>query len=75
MGRVRYFNQREYAVLNRCVFSCDLKWESESMFLSEGGREFQRRGAERLKALLPMVVRRAGGTDRRMVEEDLRERE
>ncbi|XP_038553190.1 red-sensitive opsin-like [Micropterus salmoides] len=26
-----------------------------------GGREFQRRGAERLKALNPMVVRRAGG--------------
>lgn len=44
------------------------------MFLSWGGSEFQRRGAERLNALLPIVVRRAGGTDRCMEEEDLRER-
>ena len=45
------------------------------MFRSWGGNEFQRRGAERLNALLPMVVRRAEGTDRCMEEEDLRERE
>ena len=45
------------------------------MFLSRGGREFQRRGAEPLNALLPMVVRRAEGTDRCKAEEDLRERE
>ena len=45
------------------------------MFLSSGGRLFQRRGAERLKALLPMVVRRAGGTVKWMEEEDRRVRE
>ena len=33
------------------------------MDLMSGGREFQRRGAERLKALAPMVDRRAGGDD------------
>ena len=59
----------------QCVLSCDLKWGNESIFLSWGGSEFQRRGAERLNALLPMVVRRAEGTDRCMEEEDLRERE
>jgi len=50
----------------------------ESMFLMSGGREFQRRGAERLKALEsldPMVDRRAGGTVRSMEETDLRDRE
>ncbi len=45
------------------------------MFLSWVGNEFQRWGAERLNALLPMVVRRAEGTDMCMEEEDLRERE
>ena len=45
------------------------------MFLSPGGRAFQRRGAERLKALCPVVVRRAGGTDRCTELEDLGERE
>lgn len=34
------------------------------MFLSWDGNEFQRRGAERLKALLSIVVRQAEGTDR-----------
>ena len=47
----------------------------ESMFLSWGGSEFQRRGAERLNALLPMVVRRAEGTDSWMEEEDLKARD
>jgi len=42
------------------------------MFLMSGLREFQRRGAERLKALDPMVDRRAGGTVRLMEEADLR---
>ena len=65
----------EWAVLNRCVLSCDLKRGNESMFLSWGGNEFQRRGAERLNALLPIVVRWVEGTDRCMEEEDLRERE
>ena len=45
------------------------------MFWSWGGNKFQRQGAERLNALLPMVVRWAEGTDRCMEEEDLRERE
>ena len=45
------------------------------MFLMLGGREFQRRGAERLKALAPMVVRWAGGTVRLMDEADLSDRE
>ena len=49
-----------WEVLNRCVLSCDLKWGNESMFMSWGGNEFQRR---------------AEGTDRCMKEEDLRERE
>ena len=44
------------------------------MFLISGGREFQRRGAERLKALDPMVDRRAGGIFRVMEEADLRDR-
>ena len=46
----------------------------DSMFLMSGGREFQRLGAERLKALAPMVDRRAGGMLRLMEEADLRER-
>ena len=45
------------------------------MFLRCDGNEFQSRGAERLNALLPMVARRAEGTDRCMEEEDLRVRE
>lgn len=53
----------------------DLKRVNESIFLRSGGKEFQSRGAERLNALLPMVVRRAEGTDKLMEEEDLRERE
>ena len=54
----------EKAILNRWVLSDDLNCESEVMFRMTGGREFQSLGAERLKALLPMVVRRAEGTDR-----------
>ena len=44
------------------------------MLRISGGSEFQSLGAERLKALLPMVVSRAEGTERWMEEEDLRER-
>lgn len=47
---------------------------SESVFLRSGGSEFQSWGAERLNARLPMVMRRAGGTDKCMEEEDLRAR-
>ena len=44
------------------------------MFLMSGGREFQRRGAERLKALDPMEDKRNEGTVRLMEEADLRDR-
>uniref|UniRef100_A0A8P4GFG9 Echinoderm microtubule-associated protein-like 4 n=1 Tax=Dicentrarchus labrax TaxID=13489 RepID=A0A8P4GFG9_DICLA len=47
----------------------------ESRFLRCSGSEFQSWGAEQLKALLPMVTRRAGGTERWTEEADLRERE
>lgn len=62
----------EYAVLNRCVLSCDLKYRNKSMFLS--WNEFQRQGAEQLNALLPVVVRWAAGTEEEE-EDNLRERE
>ena len=39
------------------------------------GREFQRRGAKRLKALDPMVVKQKGGAVRWMEAEDLRVQE
>ena len=68
-------NQSEKAVENRWVLSLDLKSGSESVVCSEVGREFQREGAERLKALQPIEVRRTRGTVRRMLEEDLRVRE
>ena len=38
----------------------------------ERGREFQRLGADRLKALDPMVVRLADGVKSWMIEEDRR---
>lgn len=52
-----------------------LKCENELMFLRLGGSEFQSRGAEQLKALLPIVVRRAEGTVKGIKEDDLRVRE
>ena len=52
-----------------------LKSGKEVMFLSSGGKAFQRQGAERLNALCPMVMRRVEGTDRCTEEEDLGERE
>lgn len=64
----------EYAVLNRCVSSCDLKCRNKSLFLSCDGNGFQRQGAEQLNALLPVVVRRAAGTEEEE-EDNLRERE
>lgn len=42
------------------------------MFQSWGGREFQSREVEQLKALLPVVERQAEGTDIWMEAEDLR---
>ena len=51
-----------------------MKIGRESQFRRSGGREFQSWGAERLKALPPIVLRRARGTERWMEEEDLRER-
>ena len=61
--------------MNRLVLRCDLKSGNELMLLSSGGKAFQRWGAERLKALCPMVMRLAEGTDSCTEEEDLRERE
>ena len=49
----------------------DLKTGRESEFLMSGGSEFQRRGAERLKALDPMVDSLNGGA---LKEMDLRDR-
>ena len=55
-------------------FESGFKRDREVRFLRSGGREFQSWGAERLKALLPMVLRRAEVTVRWVEEEDLRER-
>ncbi|KAI3361247.1 hypothetical protein L3Q82_012919, partial [Scortum barcoo] len=44
----------------------------ESVLRRSGGSVFQSWGAEQLKALLPMVLRRAGGTVRWIEEEDRR---
>ena len=38
--------------------------DMESVLRMSGGSAFQSRGAERLKALLPIVLRRAEGTMR-----------
>ncbi len=51
-----------------------LKTGRELELQMSSGKEFQSRGAEQLKALPPMVLRRAGGTVRCREEEDLRER-
>ena len=51
----------EWAVLNRCVLSCDLKWGNESMFLSWGVNEFQRRGAECPECSAPHSGETGGG--------------
>ncbi len=51
-----------------------LKTGRESELRMSSGKEFQSRGAEQLKALPPMVLRRAGGTVRCREEKDLRER-
>ena len=44
----------------------DLNRDTESALRMAGGSAFQSRGAERLKALLPTVMRRAEGTVRCM---------
>ena len=49
--------------------------ETVSEVLMSGGREFQRQGADRLKALDPMVVKLADGAKSWLVEEDKRVRE
>ena len=59
--------------LNKWVLSLDLKMDRVAEFRRSGGSEFQSWGAEQLKALPPMVLRRAGGTVRCREEEDLRE--
>ena len=60
---------------NKCVFRRDLKVETVSEVRMSSGREFQRLGADRMKALDPMVVRLADGVKSWMVEEDRRVRE
>ena len=60
---------------NKCVFRRNSKVETVSEVRLSGGREFQRLGAERLKALDPVVVRLADGVKSWMVEEDRRVRE
>ena len=57
---------------NKCVFRRDLKVETVSEVRMSSGREFQRLGADRLKALDPVVVRLEGGVRSWMVEEDRR---
>ena len=49
--------------------------ETVSEVRMSSGREFQRLGADRMKALDPMVVRLADGVKSWMVEEDRRVRE
>ena len=44
--------------------------EAESDVRMSGGREFHRRGADRLKALDPMVVKLADGAKSWLAEED-----
>lgn len=46
-----------------------------SILRISGGSAFQNRGAEQQKALLPMVLRQAEGTERRIEEEERRERQ
>lgn len=53
-----------YAILNRWVLSSDLKVVRQCVVRRASGSAFQSLGAEQLKVLSPMVVRRAGGTDR-----------
>ena len=52
-----------------CVFRWDLKVETVSEVRMSGGREFQRLGAGRLKALEPLGL---GWQKRWMVKEDWR---
>lgn len=56
-------------------FQAGLKLEAVSEVQRSGGREFQRRGADWLKALDPMVVKLADGAKSWMTEEDRRVRE
>ena len=65
----------EKATWNKCFFRRDLKVETVSEVRMSSGREFQRLGADRMKALDPMVVRLADGVKSWMVEEDRRVRE
>ena len=62
-------------MLKRWVLRWDLNEFIESNWRMSGGREFQSLGAEQLKALAPMVVRREMGRERRPAEEERRERD
>ncbi|XP_049912952.1 HERV-H LTR-associating protein 2 isoform X2 [Epinephelus moara] len=62
------------------IYTCELSDDEETyvtntLVMIEEGREFQRQGAERLKALDPVVDRREEGTMRLMEEADLSIRE
>ncbi|KAK7918955.1 hypothetical protein WMY93_010239 [Mugilogobius chulae] len=70
-----FHDTKDTDCLNRKVLSLDLKSGRESVLRRSGGREFQSWGAERLKALPPMVTRRADGTESWREEEERRERE
>ena len=61
--------------LNKWVLSLDLKMDRVAELRRSGGSEFQSWGAERLKALPPIELRRAVGTVRWREEEDLRVRD
>lgn len=54
--------------------SLDLKVVIDAELQRSGGKEFQSRGREQLKARLPLVLRLAGGTLKWMEEEDVRAR-
>lgn len=62
-------------MVNKWVFRRDLKVTRDVIVRMCCGRVFQSRGAEQLKALSPMVDRRADGVDRRLAEEERRVRE
>ena len=61
--------------MNRCIFRQDLKVDTEEEVRMSGGREFQRREADQLKSLDPMVVKLADGAKSWLAEEDWRVQE
>jgi hypothetical protein len=64
----------ENAILRRWVFSFDLKEQSVVELVMVGGRELRSVGPRKEKDLSPYVERRARGTRREVVLEDLKDR-